>query len=699
MEKVPVFCGKDCGGNACPLLAVVDKGRVVRIINNPAGGRFLTGCRRGYSMPLELYDSGRILTPLIRTGPRGSGSFRPASWDEALNLTARRLGEIRDRFGPESVLNLSSSGQTGAVSDTTSLTARFLACFGGFTKLTSNYSNGAASFVLPYILGRDWRNSGFDPAVMKYSKMIILWGANPLEARLGTEVDLRLMEAAKRGARIFVIDPVKTPTARRLKAQWLPCKPGTDAALMLAVLYVLLKDNTADRSSIARYSHGFGFLEDYVLGKTGGKPRDPKWASGITGLSAEEIIGFAGEYACSKPALLFPGYSIQRVFAGEETFRLTIALQIATGNFGLKGGSTGSLNNRLPQPRVGTLPVPDTSGMPSVPVVRWPDLVLEGKSGGFSSDIKAVYTAGGNFLNQGCDINKNTAAFNKLDFSVCHELFLTPTARYSDVIFPAAHSLEKEDIGFPWAGNFLAYKTQAVSPPGDCRTDYDIFSALAERLGFREAFTEGRTASEWISFFLKNSEIPDTEEFRRTGVYLAEERERQGLAEFTSDPIRFPLSTPSGKAEIYCETYFRETGAPPCPAWQDPPKNSTYPLLLITPKSAYRTHSQGDGIAGISGPARHALEMNPADAGNRGLTEGDRVKVFNERGTLIVSLRINPDIKEGVARLPEGVWYRPDNSGSDTAGSANMLSSTAGTFPGQANIMHALAVQAEKYIP
>lgn len=696
MRTVPVFCGKDCGGTACPLLAQVEDGRVTRAINNPAGGEYLKGCPRGFHLADETYAPDRILTPLIRTGPRGSGSFRPASWDEALGLAAARLADIREQYGAQSVLSMGSAGSLGALHSTPALLSRFLSGFGGCTRLAGSYSNAAARFVLPYLLGEDFMRAGFDPATMQDAEMIILWGANVLDTRMGTEVPLRLLEAARRGARIVVIDPRRSATVKQTGAWWIPCRPGTDAALMLAVLYVLCAEGLVDRAFVDAHSAGFAELEVEVLGRANGIPKSPAWAAAITGVPAEEITRFARAYAAAKPAMLFPGYSIQRVFAGEETYRLAVALQVASGNFGRRGGSTGSLNSYLPTPRAGSLPVPERAGLPTIPVTHWPDAVLGGRARGYPTDIHAIYSLGANFLNQGGDIRKNMAAFESVDFAVTHEVFLTPTARFCDVIFPAATALEKSDLCFPWLGNYLLYKPQAVSLQGEARSDYDILWDLADRLGFGAEFSENRPAEEWVERFIAESEVTDVEAFKQTGVYFAPEQDRVGLADFADDPQGHPLHTPSGKVEIASSRYQQETGFPAVPTWQQPPEDSRYPLSLITPKSLYRTHSQGSNLAYSQEKARHALEMNPRDASERGLSAGDVVSLYNDRGECRVSLRLSEDLMPGVACLPEGKWVELGPDGIDRAGSANMLTSSQGTEPGQACIMHAIRVEVRK---
>ena len=696
MKSVPFFCGKDCGGDACPLLACVEDGQVTRVINNPAGGKFLKGCRRGFDLPLEEYAPDRLLTPLIRTGPRGSGQFRQASWDEALDMTASKLGEIRAKYGANSLLNLSSAGSIGALHSTFALLGRFLNLFGGCTHLSGSYSNGAARFILPYLLGSDFSNSGFDPATMQYASLIILWGANVLETRQGSEVPQRLVQAKKRGAQIVVIDPRRSATVKQASTWWIPIRPGSDAALMLATLYVLIDENLLDRPFITAHSTGFEELEAFVLGKTGNPACTPQWAEKICGVPAQEITRFGRAYAAAKPAMLFPGYSIQRVYAGEETYRLTIALQLATGNFGKRGGSTGSINSFLPGPRLGmleTLPIPD---QPEVPGLRWPEAVLQGTAGGYPTDIHAIYNVGANFLNQGSDIRKNMAAFEKVDFSISHSLFLTPTARYCDVVLPAATALEKEDVGLPWLGNYLLYKPQVIPPRGLARNDYDILCDLAGRLGFGQEYSGGRSGAEWVQSFIEDSEVPDPDEFRRSGIYLASDQERVGLADFSANPQQFPLDTPSGKVELASRAYQTATGSPNVQPWQAPPFDERYPLQLITPKSALRTHSQGSNIAEIQKQEAHCLSMHPEDAAKRGIHSGEIVFLFNQQGKARLPVRLTEDIVPGVVCLPEGRWVDLDNTGSDIGGAANMFTATTGTAASLSAIMHGLGVEVEK---
>jgi anaerobic dimethyl sulfoxide reductase subunit A len=713
-ERLPTFCGKDCGGNACPLLAIVRDGRVERLERNPAGGPDRKPCPRGYALHNSHYAPERLLSPLLTDGPRGSGRYREASWDEALDLVARRLGGIRTRHGPASVLNLCSAGSTGALHDCQNLATRFLNAAGGATSLSSNYSNGAAKFVLPYLFGSAVKNSGWDASTVRYSKLVVLWGANVLETRLGIDLGTVIADAARSGVPVIVLDPRLTRTAQAIPgARWIPIRPGTDAAMMLAVLHTLIADGSVDMQRAAKLAVGLEELCGYVSGDADGVEKSAAWAAPITGIPAAVTVSFARQYAAARPAMIVPGYSIQRVRNGEETFRLSVALQIATGNFGVRGGSTGSLNNRLPTPVLGSLS--DLAGlqgsaMPAVPVLRWPDAILEGRAGGYPSDIAAAYVTGFNAVNQGGDSPKSIRAMHKLEFSVCHEMFMTPTARLCDVVLPVASPLEKQDIGIPWAGNYLVYKDAVTAPLGQAKSDYAIFGELSERMGFPGVFTEGRTPAEWIDSFIADSEIADPALFKSTGVYVGVEHGRVGLSGFAAAPELHPLPTPSGKVELRSEAYARDTGRHAIPVWTDPPSDPRYPFLLVTPKTIHRTHSQDGGpapwakarVAGDGAPVKRRpdhgeLSVCRADAASLGLVDGDLAIVSNERGATIAVVAVTNDIAPGVACLHQGVWLDIGEDGIDRSGSANMLTSTDGSGPAVAPVMHALAVAISKH--
>lgn len=691
MRTLPVSCNLDCGGG-CPLLATVENGRVTSITDNPAGGPYLSGCVRGHNAHRVLYAPDRLQKPLLRVGPRGASQFREIPWDEALDRVAEGVATIKARYGNEAIMALGGSGSCrGALHNTGKLLPRFLSLYGGYTSRYGSYSSGAASYTIPYVLGEAPR--GIDPATLHHARLIVLWGLNAVDCRFGCELLSRLREAKKAGTEVIVIDPRRSRTVRQLATRWIPIYPGADGALMLALLHVWIREGLVDQAFVSTYSVGFPALRDYVLGLgTDHTSKTPAWAEQVCGVPAETIVDLARRYVLSSPTALLPGLSVQRTLGGEEVVRLAIALQVASGNLGRLGGSSGAYAwGGLPTPRVGSLPVPANPVGATVPVYRWPDAVLEGRGGGYPSDIQAIYNVGGNYISQGADVRKSVRAFEKVGFSVCHDYFLTPTARYCDIVLPTTTWLEREDIVFPNA-NFVLYSHRAVPPLAEARDDYGIFCALADRLGFGDAFSEDKDEAAWLHSFLAASEITDVDKFKATGIYWGRDQQRVGLADFVADPQAHPLSTPSGKVELASSAYAR-TGYPAMPTARIMAIDEDYPLRLITPKSRYRIHSQNSNLPWFREREAQALWMHPRDAGLRGIADGQEVLVASPQGRVRIAARVTEDIMPGVVCLLEGVWPSLDAQGADTAGSANVLTSTEPTLPSQSSRTHSVAVQ------
>lgn len=727
MGFLPYFCGKDCGGDACPLLAEVEAGRLVGMHHNPAAGQWIRACGKGMRAHIEHYSPNRITKPLVRRGPRGSGNFVEASWDEALTLVARRLSEIRAESGPGAVMSIASAGSTGALHNTEVLTLRFLNAIGGAVHVSGNYSSNAANYALARMFGASVAESGFDSASLAFSNLIVLWGANPLEARLGAELPSRLVEAKKRGSRIVVIDPRYSRSARGLGAEWIPVRPGTDPALGYALLYEIVNSPQYDHNYIVERAEGFDALVRFVLGEVDGIPKSPQWAAPICGIEESMIRRLARLWWSEQPVMLIPGYSIQRIEYGEETFRLTVAIQLATRNSGKLGASSGSINNRLPGMTIAKMrEIPES--MPDeklysakVPVLRWADAVLNPQQYGLEK-IRMLYSAGGNFLNQGANIQKNIEAFAAVDFAVCHELFLTPTARYSDVILPAADPFEKEDIGIPWAGDYVLYKPKIFEPEGMAMSDFQIFSELAERLGAKEIFTGGKNESQWIDYFIAKSGIPDIEAFKQSGFYALPQRCRAGLDSFFADPASSLLKTKSGKIEFasplwtlemarfweQCnaakegesakeeETSQKDNANPDTTSSQKREEKGQSELgggtafRMLTPKVAEYVHSQRGAFPDSAKKAR--IHMHPDDLALLGATEGAVLRIWNDNGAVLAIAALDPNIRRRTVWLEEGAWADPKN-GTDPNGSANMLTSDRGTLESTSCIMHAIEVQ------
>lgn len=691
---IPVSCNLDCGGG-CPLLAYVEHGKIVKISNNPLGGPYMSGCVKGFQMARTLYSPERLRKPLLRIGTKGSVSFKKIEWTQALDLVAERFADIKDTYGNEAILLLGGSGAcNGALHNTGRLPRRFLSLFGGYTSTYSSYSSAAARYVTPFILGT--REVGIDPGTLQHTDLIILWGANVVDTRLECALEARIREAKDRGVEVIVIDPRRTSTVKMLGTKWIPIYPGTDTALMMAVLNVLICEGYVDRTFVDKYSYGFKTLEKYILGITDDVAKTPRWAEKICGTPPDHIVQLAQLYGQTHPTALIPGLSIQRTIGGEEAIRMAITLQVATGNLGVLGGSTGGITwGRLPSPRVGGINVPPNPIEASVPVYVWPDAILEGKKGGYPSDIKAIYNVGGNYLNQGSDIHKNIRAFKEVEFAVCHERFMTPTAKYCDVVLPVTTFLERNDIVNPDGGNYLLFSNQVVPPISETKNDYDIFYQLADRLGFSKEFSEGKNEDEWLRSFIEDSEVPDYDEFKRTGIFMGKDQTRVGLSDFVADPIANPLNTPSGLVQIRSKAYA-DSGYSPIPMCRILETDETYPLRLVSPKSRYRVHSQNDNISWFKEQEKHALWIHPSDAASRGLEDEAEVYVSSPRGLLRIVSHVTEDIMPGVVCLLEGVWASFDSEGVETAGSVNVLTSTVPTMPSHGSRTHSLFVQVKK---
>ena len=412
-------------------------------------------------------------------------------------------------------------------------------------------------------------------------------------------------------------------------------------------------------------------------------------------MPAARIRALAREWARRRPVALIPGLSIQRVLGGEEAVRLAIALQTVTGDLGRPGGSTGGRTwGGLPKPRVGSIPVPSNPAAAGIPANDWADAILRGRDGGHPVDIKAAYDTGGNYVAQGPDIATNIRAMQTLEFSVCHDLFLTTTARYCDVVLPATHWLERDDIVFSSA-NYLLYSHRVAAPPGRARDDYDIFADLAGALGCGAAFTEGLDAAGWLRRLLEDSEVDDAEEFRRTGIYWGADQERVGLAGFAADPAGSPLSTPSGRVELAGDA-CAAAGLSPAPAARVPAPEPGRPLAFISPKSRFRVHTQLAAIPWFRERDDRSLWMHPADAAARRIADGDEVVVTSARGRVRCACRVTDEIMEGVVSLLAGIEPYFDADGCDTAGAANVLTSAEPTLPSRGAGLLSARVQVER---
>jgi anaerobic selenocysteine-containing dehydrogenase len=288
-------------------------------------------------------------------------------------------------------------------------------------------------------------------------------------------------------------------------------------------------------------------------------------------------------------------------------------------------------------------------------------------------------------------VAKSVRAMHSLEFSVCHDLFLTATARQCDVVLPVTHWLERNDIVFTLA-NYLLFSNKVAEPQGEARNDYDILADVAELMGCGDAFTEGKDEDAWLREFVAGSEIVDDEDFRRTGIHSGSDQQRVGLAAFAADPVAHPLSTPSGKVELSgAACVAAGLSEVPEPRLLGPA--AALPLRLVTPKARLRIHSQLGALPWFRERDERALWMHPRDAAARGLEDGAPVEVGNPRGRVRCPCRVTEDVMLGVVSLTAGLEPELDGAGRDVAGAANVLTSDEPTLPSRGATMSCVAVE------
>ena len=743
-RRVRVGCpAHNCGGR-CLLIAHVRDGVITRLETDDRPDELaapqLRACVRGRSYLRRQYHPDRLLYPMKRAGKRGEGSFTRISWEEAVDILAAQIKRVRQAYGSGALFVPYGTGSYNQVNG--SQTARrLLNLYGGCLGIYNSYSWAAINAATPTVYGtlrtgnqrQDWLNARY----------ILMWGWNPAEMRDGTNSDYFIKLARQRGARVVCIDPRHSLSAASLADEWVPIRPGTDAALMTAMAYVMVSEGLYDEEFVRTHCVGFDATQmpegceqaetyvDYLFGSRDGVPKTPEWAEAITAVPRRTIQRLAREYAALKPGVLYQGYGMQRRAYGEQVVRAGCVLAALAGNVGIPGGWASGLGTQAPDggPLWNVFPAGDNPVKASIPVFLWTEAVLRGPELGaehgvvgadrLESSIKLIYAVASNALiNQHANINRSAEILRdekKVEFIAVQDQFLTPTGRFADLLLPACTQFETWGVEDGWKyGDEVILMPKLVEPPGEARSDYRICADVAERLGFGEAYTEGRDERGWVEWVLDQyragrfPDLPSLDEFEQSniGVYANPvTRPAVAFADFRRDPQAYPLDTPSGKIEIFSRQ-LAELGRPQeIPAvpkyiqeWESPfgPEAQEYPLQALGHHTLHRVHSTHDNNDWLGEAFPQRVFINPLDARPRGIQDGDRVLVYNARGVMVLPCRVTERILPGVVDIPQGAWWQPDGSGVDSGGSVNVLTSERWTPLAFGTAQHTIMVQVEK---
>jgi len=723
---------------------------------------------------LRHFAENRVMRPAVRQswlrdGPgaathlRGHEPFVEVGWDHALDLVAAELDRVRTQHGRSSIFGGSYGwGSAGRFGLASSQQHRFMRLAGGCTDQKGTYSSAAAEALFPYMVGMGYhaalaRQTSWS-VICENTELFVCFGgmrATNSHVTYGGQGPHHhndwVRRACAAGVEFVNVGPLRDDFDADIGARWLPARPGTDVALMLGIIHTLVTEGLADEEFLVTYCHGWVQLRAHVLGdgfaaacgdwdgKTPWRdavdydtPKTAEWAASVTGIEAVRIRALAHEMA-TKRTLVNLSLSTQRAHHGEQPYWMALALACVLGQVGLPGGgyafsfgtqgNTGAGQVRV---RVPGLPVPMRQpGPPMIAVSRITEMLegpgeqfdFDGHRGRFP-DIKLVYWSGGNPFHHHQDLNRLVRAWQRPETIVVHEPFWSPVARRADIVLPATTPLERNDIG--GAETMIVAMSAVAEPVGESRDDYWIFARLAERLGFGEKFTEGRTTDEWLEVIYEihraaNPEAPSFDEFRRDGYLMAPGMSLMGqprqvfLEAFRADPAAKPLRTPSGRIELWSQSIagYGYDDCPPHPAWMEPFErlggtgSDRFPLHLVSNQPAVRLHSQYDHAApsqAMKVAGREPVRIHPDTAAERGISNGDVVRLFNHRGACLAGAVLDDAVMTEAVQISTGAWYDPAPDGTCRAGNPNTLTADIGTSRlAQGPSAHTCLVEVERF--
>jgi anaerobic dimethyl sulfoxide reductase subunit A len=760
LETVVTSCAHNCGSRH--MLVAHKKGDVIVRLSTDDGryqkdGEFgkdtfeepqLRACLRGRSYRARLYSQERLLYPMIRTGARGEGKFKRASWNEALDHVAGKMVELKEKYGPTALLDQSYAGASYGVlhksDQVEGLLGRFLGMFGCRTSSWSIPSYEGTKFSSRITFGTI--QDGNEDDAFAHSKLIIMWGWNPAYTFHGGNTFYYMRMAKQKGCKFVLVDPQYTDSAAAYDAWWIPIRPNTDAAMMAGMAHHIFANNWQDQEFINKFvqgmdagtmpewANGHENFKDYILGKYDNTPKTPEWAAQVCGVSADDIKKLAEMYATTKPAALKASWAPGRNAYGEQYNRMAAALQAMTGNIGKLGGCAEGIGKGWHSESV-AYPYDEYANVfyESIKSDRWAHCVLNYPNvkreeiglwpGGLAGDgvipnIRGIFWQGSDWFNQLTNINKEIQAIKKLDFIVCNDSTITPSGLWADVLFPIATHFERHDVALPWyKGHYYIHRPKVIQPMGESKTDFQIYTELAYRLG-GEQFGKKYNPRATRDYFQHDDDVDEAylrawwegvqhhqnvemswEDFKKHGVYkFILERPHVAFQDNVEKGVKW--ETPSGKIEVFSTTLaqyddWTKTAygyeIPAIPKWIEPweslnatDKMAKHPYHLISPHPRWRTHSIFNNIGWLRETYEQEVTINASDAKKLGIKTGDVVEVFNDRGRTVVPAYVTERCMPGVMVLHEGAWMDLDENGVDRAGNPDFLTldepSPAGAF-------------------
>ncbi len=717
-------------------------------------------CVRGRSQIRRVYAPERLKYPLKRAGKRGEGKWERISWDEALDTIASEMKRIKEKYGNESFYNNYAWGVNWTGPDAQGAIQRVLRLFGGYVDYYGTYSEAAYGQVIGHITGGYSGNSADDVLNSKLvvlvgdnSVVTRAGGDNGgywfmKAAERGTKfiiIDPIMTDTVVGTQAEWVPINPGTDVALIAAMAYVMVKENLYDKEFMATHSVGFDEDTLPEGAPANSS-----WMSYIMGKGPDKiVKTPGWAAAITGIPADRIENLAREIASVKPCAIIQSWGIQRRAYGEQAVRAVPVLAAMTGNFGIHGGNTGQVVGGAGFPMSG-MPVPANPVKLSIPCYLWTDFIYRGtemtaekdgvrgesvawgaNTGSSASDassakqlpvnMKFMWNDGGNtIINQHGDINKTIEILKddtKLEFLVATDIAMTPSTMYADIVLPETSGFEADNLitgeghGMKGSHSWVLFNHKVIEPMYEAKENLWVAEQLADRLGIGDEFRDGHTTREdWIKEMVASAQanvpdFPSYEEFKKVGYFKMQNGEPFVVgAEFRADPVANPLGTASGKIEVYSSFLAglnsEEIPAIPkyVPEWEgvSDPLREKYPLMMMTTHYVARAHSTFDNVDMLREAHPQSISINPVDAKQRGIKNGDMVKVWNDRGEVHLPAYVTNRIRPGVTNMPQGAWYTPNADGVDVRGCGNTLTTHRATPYAKGFAAHTNLVQVEK---